>query len=308
MINMLTMNRERALLAAVAAAAFIALSAPHAKAGFSLGDASNFGVLYDGSSSTLSMTSATITGNVGAGGGSVYASGTTVDGDLDFAQSNVHQSHLHSTTVSGTINYSQSNVSPDLQSMHNLSLSLQSEGGTILNNIDLNGTGGNYTINASQGELDLQGDRVFWIDASNFTFDNGNTITINGDAAGDSVVFNITGGDIAFGGGIVLNGLDADQVLFNVADGNNVTIDSNQAMVQGVFLDPTGTMSLDNSVLNGRFYGGSGGDMTISNSSLIDPLPDGGAVPEPSSLALMACAFLGFMVTARGLPARAKRA
>lgn len=293
---MLTIRRERAVVAAFAAAAIMAISAPHAKAGFSLGDAANFGVLYEGGT-TFSASSANIIGNVGIGGGAMQTSNTTIDGNVDFAAANSDQAQFSTTNITGTVKYSQSNVSADILSLHDLSVSLGTAGGTVLDNINLNGSNANYTINASQGILDLHGNQVFWIDASSFTFNNGNTITINGDAAGNSVVFNITGGDITFGGGIVLNGLSADQVLFNVADGSNLAVSTDQAMMQGIFLDPAGTMSLENSVLNGRFYGSGGGAMHISSSTLIDPLP--GSVPEPSSVSLFGCGLLGLLAMAR---------
>ena len=82
----------------------------------------------------------------------------------------------------------------------------------------------------TSGTLDAEGNYVF--DVTAFTFNNGSTLTINGDAAGNAVVFNFSPSQVnnpQFGGTIVLNGLSPDQVLFNVTGSNSAVADRDQS-------------------------------------------------------------------------------
>jgi hypothetical protein len=69
--------------------------------------------------------------------------------------------------------------------------------------------------------------------------------------------------------------------------------------IAGDFLDPLGGISADNSILNGRIFGGDSTNLGIvSGVTLNAPLS---AVPEPSTWAMLLLGFagLGFMAYRR---------
>jgi hypothetical protein len=267
-------------------------------AGFSLGDAANFVVLFEGAGNNhLSFNNGTISGNIGIGDPSGSnttqlqlsggAANTIINGNVLFGgATNVSGTAGTDYTITAghTISGSHANVQTDLDNLNSLSSSLGAEAGTSLAISIANG--GNQIVNAANGILDGTGNRVFTV--SSLAFVNGGTLTINGDGAGDSVVFNINL-NCSFGGTIVLGaGLTSDQVLFNIIGGANLTgghtltISTNGATETGTFLDPNGTIQMNHSVLNGRLFGGDSHDeQIVSGASIFDP------VPEPSSVALV---------------------
>jgi hypothetical protein len=150
------------------------------------------------------------------------------------------------------------------------------------------GNGGSQTVNASSGTLNASGDRVFNVTSLNFV--NGATLFINGDAAGDSVVFNMNL-NASFGGAIVLTGLSPDQVLFNIiGSSHSLHLTTNGATLVGDFLDPLGTVSMNHAVLDGRLFGGDSSDMQIVSGATLDaPV----VTPLPGALPLMVTALAG---------------
>jgi hypothetical protein len=97
----------------------------------------------------------------------------------------------------------------------------------------------------------------------------GANLTINGDAAGDSVVFNFSNG-VNLGGDVTLTGgLTPDMVLWNFVGNGNVQLNNNASSYplplafQGIILAPNNAISLSNANLNGRVYGGDSSDMQI---------------------------------------------
>jgi hypothetical protein len=148
------------------------------------------------------------------------------------------------------------------------------------------------TINANSGVLDANGNRVFIVTGFNTT--NGDILTITGDAAGDSVVINfpIGVGNINFNNQVVLSGISEDKVLYNFG-GQTLQINDNGHnnpgnLVQGVFLDPNGPISVTNTNITGRVFGGDSHDMQIVSGDVIDAPP----VPEPTGTVF----FLGVML------------
>jgi hypothetical protein len=117
------------------------------------------------------------------------------------------------------------------------------------------------------------------------SFVNGATLAINGDAAGDFVIFNINA-NAQFGGTIKLTGLTSDQVLFNIiGTGHSLQLTTNGAILAGDFLDPLGTIQLNHAFLDGRLFGGDSSDMQIVSGATINaPSP----VPLPGALPLLA--------------------
>jgi hypothetical protein len=284
---------------------------------FSLGDSANYAVLFEGGGANALDVSGpdAISGNLGIGnpnGGTVTTAGVNLSGnltltgtvDLNLAAQQYAASgngaYQNSATYSGGSIDSVTGVGQvqtDLNNLNTLSSTLGVESGTSLSvNINNNQS---QTINASAGDIQ-SGNSVFKV--SSWNFGGGSTLTINGNGLGDSVVINFADSIInnpSFGGTILLTGgLTANQVLFNFTGGSDLTggptlmISANGATEAGTFLDPNGDMSIDNSVLDGHFFGGdSHNDQVVSGATII------ATVPEPGSVTLtLLGGFLGIIV------------
>jgi hypothetical protein len=279
-------SKSLPILAGAVIAAATGLAIPQARAGFIdqvPADVTNFAVLYEGNGKTLSNNgSSNITGNIGIGSvngttGSWAASGPgTITGVVEFAAGNTGQFSSSNTTyvppLAPGVNptYNNANVNTDLTALNTLSTNLGAESGTALT-VNLNNNQ-SQTINAMDGTLDANGNRVFTLSA--LTFNNGATLTINGDAAGDSVVINIPSSiSPQFGGQIKLTGLTPDQVLFNVL-GGDMSINTNGVTENADFLDPNGKINENHSVVDGRLFGGDTQDMSIVSGGVLNaPVP-----------------------------------
>ena len=275
---------------------------------FSLGGGSDYAILFEGAgANTLQVTNVTINGNVGVGmTGKMTDSGpSTISGQVFFSAANTGQ--FSSNNAGNTFNggqaappyqptFNSAAVTNALNFLNAMNASLGAEAGTNVS--ILNST----TINGSAGTLDAGGNRVF--NVTNFNTTNGDTLTINGD--GHDIVFNITFG-VNFNNQVVLNNISPDHVLFNFVGGSNLTggptlqINDNgnnhpTNLVQGVFLDPNGAISVVNTNLLGRVFGGDTHDMQVVSGDTIS-VPN---TPDSGSTAMLM--GLGF-----GLVAWAKR-
>ena len=283
--------------------AAVLLSPSTARADFSLGDAANFAVVYEGyNGNTFQFSNSGITGNIGIGNtGKFDDSGgcsgqCLITGVVQFSAANTGQfksstGTTYTPALSGGVNplYSQSNVTNDLNALNSLSSTLGGESGTAVTIQN----GGSLT--ASNGKLDANGNRVFT--AAMSSFDNGNTFTING-ANTDYVVINIanTNGH-GFNGSVVLSGgITSDHVLFNLTGSNTLTISTNGATTTGTFLNPTGNIQINNSVLDGRLFGGDTQNLSfVSGAYIVAPAP----VPVPGAILLFAPGFAGLAAIRR---------
>jgi hypothetical protein len=240
-----------------------------------------------------------INGNVGvAGTGKLGLSGgggvVLINGNVDFAGT-VTPSSLSggSSYVSGTISGGQAIVQTAMNYLNTLSATLGGEAGT---SISLNsGT----VINASAGSIDGSGNSVFKVTSMNLP--NG-TVTINGDGV-HSVVINFAVVANFHAEHVVLTGgLTSDQVLWNFYGGNNATLDGGPTMnlvsgggspshpdniLYGVFLDPYGDISITDTILYGRAFGGDSHNEQIVSGAYINAPPNNNppppAVPEPTT-------------------------
>jgi hypothetical protein len=285
-----TIKLARPLLLAVAGSLYAAtVSVPQAQAATFVisGDSTNFAVLYEGGGGQqLQTNNSNINGNIGIGGTGAFAPAggcavkCVINGTVEFSAANSGQYGTNSsTTVTGGATFNNSNVSTDLNNLNTLSTTLGALPGTSLA-INTGGAGGSQTVNAASGTL-RGGDRVFSV--TSLAFNNATTLFINGDAAGDSVIFNMNL-NAQFGGTIVLNGLSPDQVLFNIFGANeNLQLTTNGATLMGDFLDPLGTIQMNHAVLDGRLFGGDDSNLQIvSGATLYAPL----ATPLPAALPL----------------------
>ncbi len=288
------------LLVGPALVIFTALTGYQAQAGIFLGDAANYAVLYEGGgNNTLQITNITVNFNVGIGGTTAKATDSgpsTINGRIDFAGANTGRfsNNNISNVISGGVHYGVSDVTTALNTVNLLNTTLGSEAGTSIK--IGTGSGSTLTINAAAGVLDGNGNRVFNVTGFNTT--NSDVLTINSDPAGDSVVLNFIGLSVNFNNQVVLNGISEDQVLYNFVGGSGLqggpTLQINDNghthpgnLVQGIFLDPNGPISVVNTNIRGRVFGGDSHDMQIVSGDVLDA-PPGNVIPEPSSVIILA--------------------
>ncbi|MEY2427948.1 MAG: hypothetical protein QOJ40_833, partial [Verrucomicrobiota bacterium] len=269
-----------------------ALSPSSAKASFSLGDAANYAVLYEGSGghnlqiNSNPLNGSTISGNIGLGnenGGNPQAqlnNPAVINGNVNFAAAmNAGNQNVGNAVINGTIHYGVASVEADLDYLNNLSTTLGALGGASL------AISGSQTIQASSGNSDGSGNRLF--NLMSLAFNNGSILTINGNAAGDSVVINVNAANVTgphFAGAIVLTGgLTPDKVLINLIGGNSLTLTggdtlqtaANNATQYATYLDPNGTINVNSVNIVGHLYGGDSTDMQIvSGATIVSPVPE----------------------------------
>jgi uncharacterized repeat protein (TIGR01451 family) len=270
---------------------------------FSLGAAANYAILYEGGGgNTLHIANSTTNtagtgagqgggiGNIGVGGtGAVQVTGggANVNGNVDFAGA----ANFSGTSPTGTVNSNVAAVTNALNTVNALNTTLGALPGT---NVAING---NTTINASAGTFSASGTgytnvRVF--NVTSFSLGHGQTLTINGDANGDSVVLNFTSG-VNFNGNVALTGgLTPDDVIFNFVGGSNLTggpslsfnngnASDQSDLAQGIFLNPNGTVSSNPSNILGRIFGGDSAEFQFNGGSNITA-PGGGATPTITTI------------------------
>src|ERR1700686_235526 len=222
-------------------------------------NASQYVVLYEGiGGHNLQITNVTKDGNIGVGGtGKVQDSGpSTIAGRLDFSAANTGQfSNNNGSNVGPTsVNYSVAAVTSALNDVAELNSDLAGLGNTLA----LNGT---QTVNESAGKLETIAGATYRVfNVSSYSSGDGKTLTINGDGSGNPVVFNFGfGSNVNLGGDVTLNGLNADQ---------------------GIILAPNDVLSVTNSNLDGRVFGGDSNDMQIVSG---DTIKAPAATPEPAT-------------------------
>ena len=289
---------RRGLVALVALFCISMFLPAQANAGFSLGDASHYAVLYEGAGrhnliiNSGSVNGSTIKGDIGLGSLSngvpqaQLNNPAVINGNINFA-SNINISA--NAVINGTTNGHVASVNTDLLNLNSLSSTLGGEAGS---NVAINiSNGSSLTLNASNGVLDGSGNNVFTATALSFV--NGAALIINGSASQFVVInFNF---NTHFAGTITLTGgITPDQVLFNMIGGANLTggdtlqFAANNVSQAGTFLDPNGVITMNSVNLTGHVFGGDASDMQIVSGGTV-------AVPEPSSYALVGVGLVGLL-------------
>jgi MYXO-CTERM domain-containing protein len=311
-----TVRLFRVAVAALAVLGMAALTTPQARAGVVVGvDVQNYIVLYQGGSSGSQLsinnfgTTGIWRGDIGiAGTGQLAASGPgTVQGNINFAAPNTGQASISNTTVTGTVNYGVTSVQTIMTNLNTLSaaLGVQAPTGTA---VAIN-TSSTQTILASSGANEGTY-RLFSV--TSVSTNNGQNLIIQGDGS-QSVVFDV-GFSSQFQGNILLEdlsgkffgdagyaGLTPDQVLFNVyGSGNTLQVNNNgnaanpNNIITADFLDPNGPISMVNTRITGRVFGGDSTNMQIVSGDTITLPPSGTQpVPAPPSVVLMGLGAAG---------------
>ena len=296
----------------------LALGTFSAHAGFSLGDADNYAVLYEGNGShNLQINSnpvggSTISGNVGLGdelGGNPTAqfnNPAVINGNINFASASANTSNLGDAIINGTVNKGVTQVETDMDYINSLSQNLAYGSGTTIQGssiaINTSATGA-QTINANGGMKITSGINAgtYVYNVSSMNFGNHTTLTINGSAS-DYVALNF---DFSthFSGTIVLTGgITSDQVIFNIVGGSDATLTggdtlqsaANNATQTGTFIDANGTINLNSVNIAGRVFGGGNGDMQIVSGCDIGAPLVPPSVPEPATVFAGALLLLPF--------------
>jgi len=265
---------------------------------FTIDGGSDYAVLFEGAGgNTMHVTNVTVNGNLGVGNnGLLDLSGPATVGRIDFSAADTGQfSNTNAANVFTGPFYNVAAVTTALNYLNSLNASLGAESGT---DVSINGS---TTINASAGTFHGS-DSVFNVTAFNTT--NSDVLTINGDGIHD-VVLNFIGLSANFNNQVVLNGLTSDKVLYNFVGGSGLTggptlqVNDNghnnpSNMVFGDFLNPNGAISVVNTNLFGRVFGGDTHDIQIVSGDHIST-----AVPDPGSTVLLLSLSLGLLAGAK---------
>jgi hypothetical protein len=281
--------RTRSIVAAAAASSCFLLSSGHASASFIIGAASGYAFISSPNATGVQLSNSTYNGNAGvanpnttAGGNYVQFSSGTINGNFDFA--GTAQTNLGSGTLTGTKNGNVSAVTSAYSTIANLATTFAAEPGTSF-------PSGTQTLTAGSGSLDVSGNFVFTTTANNFL--QGGVLTISGSAS-QYVVINVTGqNNVALKNALLLTGgITDDHVFINITGtgqqvGGNTNGGQNGGAINGIIAAPNDTFNIDNTVFDGRIFGGDSGNfMLVSGITLNAP------VPEPASAGLVGAAVL----------------
>jgi hypothetical protein len=266
------------VLAALATLALAEAAAtnPSARADIVLGAAAPYGVIAETGVAHVNVNNATVTANFAIADPTGQLANTSngfVFGNADFAgPANVQTSSSFHGTATGNVD-----LTAPLNAITTLSTTsdTNASGSPVVNL--MNGT----VIDITTGKLV---GNTYYFTVGTTSLGGGAVVTINGANSGDNVVFNVPAANngINFQNSTIAitGGLNPDSVLFNVP-GTNHTLQSAAATINAILLDPNGTISIDNTTVNGRVYGGDNNDMNLNSGTVIRQA----GVPEPSALA-----------------------
>src|SRR5437867_6599962 len=107
-------------------------------AGFDLGDAVHYIIMYEGGSASAQLsinnfgTTGIWNGDIGiAGVGQLAATGPgTLNGNVNFAAPNTGQAHISNTTINGNVNFGVAQVQIDMNNLNSLSSTFGAQAGS----------------------------------------------------------------------------------------------------------------------------------------------------------------------------------
>jgi hypothetical protein len=257
------------LLLAVTAACLTILPSA-AKADYNLGAAANYGLIAGPSVTSETLSGSTINNNVGVAGATNFTfMGGTINGSLDFSGPGPATGNTSGTIVNG-IDFNNSNVTAAYNAIASISNTATSETGSALSG---------SSISLSNYTADGDNNYVFTVSSSAFLSTSG--LTING-TAGQSVVINVSAGNVAFNNSILLTGgIDSNHVFINIEGSGYSVTASNGSTISGVVSALGDSINLTNAIINGRIIGGGNSGFVIGAAVSLT------SVPEPSSLVML---------------------
>ena len=153
---------------------------------------------------------------------------------------------------------------------------------------------GNTTINGSAGAVTVA-------NLSGINLGNGQALTLNGPAGSQFVInspsMTLNSGKVNLTGGVTPN-----NVVFNLTGGPGNNLQSsgglnNESVINGVVLDPNGSVGLSPGQINGELISGGQSIHLVSGANVNNvPTPPTPSVPEPASMVLAllgACGMAG---------------
>ena len=259
-----------------------------------LGQAANYAVLGTGGTSSLRtdfevyQSATVVNGNVGVGPYSTFTHGidATINGKLFYDNTDTLPI-ITGTITGGTVQQSMTQAVMDAVSASNTAAGLAATQtfSTLTENQIITGNGGLNVI-VITGDVTLK-----------------KGLTLSGGAS-DRFIFVFTGSDATSAHQVTLSGMTmtlvggvvANNILWDLNGGGGNVVISSGATVDGTFLAPFRSITVDNATINGRVIGGGSPNPTdgslnflsIHSSSQINAPA---AVPEPSSMLLLGTAL-----------------
>jgi len=264
----------------------------------SLGQAANFAGLEMGTGTngfTISSGNTRITGNVGvaANGNLNDSGGAQITGTIDAGAG-------ASVVISGGSAASGGTVQPYAQMAQAIS-----DAGTAASfYAGLTPTQTISTLNNNTGTITV-GSGVSVFDVTGSLSLSAQNLTLAGNS-NSTLVFDIHGGNNSMQGtsSIILNGISADQVLFNLIGTGVQFITGGNSVTEGIFLAENGAISISGGTHVSDFIAGGSltfqSGPTITQATTLTPVPELGTWPT----ALFSLALMGLMVRLRRKPAK----
>lgn len=270
------------------------------------GDLTNYAILFNGDNgASFTTNNSGINGNIGIGATGRYSGAgggnAIINGVVNFAAPNTGQFSIsggvYTPSISPGVNplYNVAAVTTAVSDLNTLAAQLR----TLATTNPAITLSGNMTINLGTPGFMPNANGIVVVPVTGVNF---SSLTINGDAANDAIVFNLTGlNNPQVNGRITLNGLTPDQVVINQTNSSGLRIQAAGAIQQVDYLDPLGAFIANSINLDeGRILGGDTQNSTFVSNAFITAPPS--AIPLPAALPLLATGLgaLGLFAWPRG--------